>query len=282
MNDQPTAISPSPMPTDPQSGHSPIAAQSAPVSPIKTSRAHRFVVGFIVLLALAAAIGGVYEWQHKKVTSLSAQISTLQAEQAKATTATAKAGSTSAATVANPYAGWKTYTLKYEKASFKYPSSWQLTDNSTADSSFSGGGADGLVLTGTNGFEMDINDGGPNDYSFPNGGLALVYADPLTFLGQSDYMDLAESGSSNTDAVDYINLTTSKTDLTAFPADKNVMNNSSGVSGQNKFVITMDYNGIINEGHVDSSTVYPSYTYAYVLKDTNYIDAKLILESFSY
>jgi len=184
--------------------------------------------------------------------------------------------------VNDPYAGWKTYTLKYEKASFKYPSSWQLEDNSFADSKTTGGGVDVINLTGSNGFQMSIVDGGPNDYGFPFGGLTSVSTDPVIFLGQQAYMNLAEAGASNTGIVDHINLTSTETSLTDFPADKNVVAPSYPGSSrkENKFLILMNY-----DANVDTSSANPTYPHTpltVVQKDTNYLDAKLVVSSFTY
>lgn len=40
--------------------------------------AHKFILGYLVLIVLVAAVAGVYGWQHKKVDSLNTQLSSLQ------------------------------------------------------------------------------------------------------------------------------------------------------------------------------------------------------------
>jgi prepilin-type N-terminal cleavage/methylation domain-containing protein len=227
------------------------------------------VIMVLVIVGLICAVGFLVYKNHNKATTVSAVNTT------KTTTTTPTKNA------ANPYAGWTTYTLKYEKASFKYPSSWQLKDSSFADSKTTGGGADVIKLTGSNGFEMSIADGGPNDYGFPLGGLTSVSTDPVTFFSQQAYMNLAEAGASNTGVVDYINLTSTKTSLTDFPTDKNVVAPTyQGGTTENKFLILMDYNA-----NVDTSSANPTYPHTSlttVQKDTNYLEAKLIVSSFTY
>jgi hypothetical protein len=228
------------------------------------------VVVVLVIVALISAVGFLVYKNHNKTTLASVVTTTPTTKPATNTT-----------TPAGLYAGWKTYTLKYEKASFKYPSSWQVKDSSFADSKTTGGGADVIKLTGNNGFEMSIADGGPNDYGFPLGGLTSVSTDPVTFLGQQAYMNLAEAGANNTGVVDYINLTSTKTSLTDFPADKNVVAPSyQGGRTENKFLVLMDYNA--NADPSGANPTYPHTRLTTVLKDSNYLYAKLVIGSFVY
>lgn len=184
-----------------------------------------------------------------------------------------------ATTTVTPYAGWKTYTLKYEKTTFRFPPTWQLKDNSFTSSS-NAGGNDSLLLTGTNGFEMNIADGGPDVYGFPVGWLTSVSAVAITFLGQQAYMNLATTASSNNGIVDHINLTTTKTSLTSFPVGKNVIAPYSNNETQNKILITMDYYANVDKS--SPTSIYPTYPLATVLKDTSYLNAKLVISSFKY
>jgi hypothetical protein len=92
----------------------------------------------------------------------------------------------------NPYAGWKTASLQYEKVSFKYPSSWQLS-NTSKDEQVTGGtatpGADTAVLTSPNGLLVSLESGvaGVGD---SNGiDSVLPGAQPINTLGGSYYLD---------------------------------------------------------------------------------------------
>jgi|ERR1039458_1563143 outer membrane murein-binding lipoprotein Lpp len=51
--------------------------------PVKVKHAHRFILGYIALILLVAALAGVYSWQHKKVNSLSTQITGLNVQVSK-------------------------------------------------------------------------------------------------------------------------------------------------------------------------------------------------------
>jgi len=66
---------------DNQRNTEPTAPQSSmPKAPEKIKHVHKFIYGYIALLVLAAAAGGVYGWQHKKVTNLDAQISSTKTQ----------------------------------------------------------------------------------------------------------------------------------------------------------------------------------------------------------
>jgi hypothetical protein len=227
-------------------------------------------IGILIILVLAAIAGsGWLVLQNSKKAKSTASSDT-----------NTTADTTPAKQTTDPYVGWKSYSLKFEKASFKYPSTWQIKDTSAADVNTKGGGIDVITLLGSNGFEMSIADGGPNDYGFPMGGLTSVHTDPVTFLGKPAYMNLAQIGSSNTGIVDKINLTATKNSLTDFPEDKNVIAPTYQRNTENKFLILIDYNA-----NVDFNSASPAYVHlplATVLKDSNYLDAKLVIDSFTY
>src|ERR1700685_1845682 len=87
--------------------------------PSHIKHAHKFIFGYLIILVLVAAVGGMYSWQHKKVTNLNTQVASLNAQvnslEKKLNSAQAAAQTT------GPYAGWKTATLKYEKLTYQYP-----------------------------------------------------------------------------------------------------------------------------------------------------------------
>ena len=58
--------------------------------------------------------------------------------------------------VKDPYAGWKAYTLKYDKFSLKYPADWVLTDTSITDSQ---GTMDKVAIKSPDGFAVNISTG---------------------------------------------------------------------------------------------------------------------------
>ena len=100
----------------------------------------------------------------------------------KITTATTGASrTTSNTTQLDPavYAGWASYTLKYDKLSFRYPSDWtvKLSDNENM--------SDFVQFAAPDGFNFSIQDGqGP-----PQGDFSTIDAtEPVTFTGQADYI----------------------------------------------------------------------------------------------
>lgn len=227
----------------------------------------------LIIIGLIAFVGW-YVWQSKHKTDK------LLTTPSSSVTAPVKKSKTKSS-AADKYAGWKTYTLKYEKASIKYPADWTISEQSSSDSKSTQGGVDLIRLNGTGNFQMSIFDGGPNDYGLPFGGATIVHADPITFVGKPAYVVAWEAGQQNTNAVDSINLTTSATSAVAFPQDKNVDDSASvgGTTKQNKFLITMAYFDNPNSDGQGKDVQKPL---SFVTSDQNYANAKLVLESFAY
>lgn len=123
MDNQPGVITPAPQPPEPvpvSMATPPSGSAPSQPTPSKIKHAHKFILGYIALIILVAAVAGVYTWQHKKVNSLNAQVNSLQ-EQVAGLQKT-KTSNTTTAQPANPYAGWQTYSNS--QVSFKYPSNW--------------------------------------------------------------------------------------------------------------------------------------------------------------
>ncbi len=88
---------------------------------------------------------------------------------------------------ANSYNGWKTYSLKNDKLTFKYPSDWILKDSTSSDN------GDEVIMTDNNGFSVEINNTDTGHPSLDYKPKILGY-DAVIFLGQSANIDYA-SGS---------------------------------------------------------------------------------------
>lgn len=83
----------------------------------------------------------------------------------------------------DPYAGWKTATLKQEKLSFKYPSQWKLTNYGSTQY------GDDIGLTNSDGLSISISTGsGANDFQLPSGGEQDIFDTPVTFAGRSAWL----------------------------------------------------------------------------------------------
>jgi hypothetical protein len=110
--------------------------------------------------------------------------------------------STKAATAAkaNPYAGWSTASLQYEKMSFKYPPSWQLS-NTSKDEQATGGtatpGADTAVLTSPNGLLVSLESGVAGVGDSDGIDSVLPGAQHINTLGGSYYLDFYAHGPDN-------------------------------------------------------------------------------------
>lgn len=135
------------------------------------------VVEIILIVAILGVLGFV-GWQvwHAQTSKVDNNV---------ASDTPAPAASTTEST-ANPdqYADWKTYTLQYEKFSFKYPSDFTLNDESGPDEYVSTNGTDRIELTKSNGFLVDIRTG-LHDIGGACESCMVAYSQDVTFLGQN-------------------------------------------------------------------------------------------------
>ena len=114
--------------------------------PINPKHANRLVFGYLALIIAAAALGGMYVWQHTKVndadtkvSSLQSQVTSLKSQVSKLSKAEASA-SAALSQATDPTANWASYTSQDSKFTLKYPSSWVLENTtgctSTQDNQF--------------------------------------------------------------------------------------------------------------------------------------------------
>jgi Tfp pilus assembly protein PilE len=199
----------------------------------------------IILILAVISFGGYYVWHTQHTTT-----------NTSATTSTA---------ASNPYVGWKFYTLKQEKLTFRYPSTWTLKNNSDSNNDFE-------ILTGTHNFQMTIGAGADvSAVGFPYGGSRVVQADPVTFAGHPGYIDLWTDEGTTSGSIYSMWLSQSNTQAGDFFPSKNIKENVSNSS----FVALMDY-------QAPSSTSFTNESLSYVENDVNYKDAKLVIDSMSY
>ncbi len=141
---------------------------------LKNKRGFTVIEALLIILVIAVVgFGGYYVWhtQHTSKTST--------------TTAATKPSTETTTATPNPYAGWETATLQYEKITYKYPSDWTVTN-------YSGGpgcvtpGSDYIYLTSPSNEQVElrtgvscIGDAGAVDY-----GTAI----PISSLGQNLYI----------------------------------------------------------------------------------------------
>jgi outer membrane murein-binding lipoprotein Lpp len=254
MDNQPSVIVPDTQSPEP----------SPPIKPpVRVKHAHKFIFGYIALIVLIAAVGGVYSWQHKKVNESDAKVASLQSQlnslqnQVNKLSKQKQTTQSSTTQASNPYAGWSSYTLKYEKATFKYPSNWHVSDTST-------NGQDMVALSPPDTFYLNIdtvNLGHPSvDYP-----TTIVDSVALTFLNQSGYINYFSGSSSATNSTINAELSMSSSSIfdNLFPTKNLSPSGVYSISLGNK-TTSMTLSNIKADPSEDNA------------------DAKLILESVSY
>lgn len=108
-----------------------------------------------------------------------------------------------------PYASWKVATLRNEHASFCYPGTWTVRDDSSQAS-------DAVSITGPDAFSISISTGGLGHPS-NDGPTTVRAAVPVTFLGKPGYLDYTSYGSDS--LVDVVSVSQSQTNfLDTFPS----------------------------------------------------------------
>lgn len=253
-------------PLQPQQPYQPVNQAPPVTSAPKKSAKKPVLVTLLVIILLAGAAYGVYYWQHQKVSNEDTQVKTLQAQiinlnvqvgnlnkQIKALKVTTSTNSTTK----NSYVGWDSYTLKNEKATFKYPSTWKLTDTSTTTS-------DDVSLAGPSNFQMTIETVSAA-HTTPATTTQILGSTPVTFLTKNGYIDYL---STNNDAkVEQIYLSQSATNYLDSFASKS--GGSTATTGGN-FNINAQYTTKTGETLIAAKA------------DANYNDAIGVIESMTY
>lgn len=151
----------------------------------------------MIVLILGVAGTGWYLLQAKNKTD-----KTLDATSkgvGNVTTTVKKAENKPVAAPVDPYANWKTYTSKYDRMIFKYPSDMVLSDTSHASVSGQDNvtpGVDTIKITSTTGFTIRIQAG----LEGIGGGCPdcqAKFSDPVTINSKPFFMNYIDSGSGN-------------------------------------------------------------------------------------
>jgi hypothetical protein len=223
---------------------------------------------FVLPIALAAVLivgGGAYVY-HKNHTT---KDSTDKTVSTKASTQTSKSNTP------NPYAGWDSYTTKYDKLSFKYPTNWTLTDNSTTDDTDVTPGQDSVTLTSGDSLQVVIGTGG-TDYLGGNPNTKVLSAIPVSMLGGTHYLVFGTSSSDDTTGGAVVTTTNAVSSLANLPTSKNIHLSSTAVSGLPTPFDLIDVHYSATSG---SDVEYP---FSKFQQDPNYKTALNILSSISY
>ncbi|MFJ5234539.1 hypothetical protein ACIQBJ_32130 [Kitasatospora sp. NPDC088391] len=233
------------------------------------------ITGAIVLalIAIAAIAYSVYAWQQNR--QLSSDVSTKNTQiadlQKQKTTSSSTPTTSPTTTPADPYAGWQSATLKYEKLNLKYPSTWKLTDTSTpynGNNIMATPGNDAASLTSPTGLTVTVATGvnsvGDGPYS-----THPQFIVPIATLGGNYYLGFGTGPAGDTSPVNGA-VGTSSSSPALYPASKNI----SAPGGPSYDIIRMTYNNSTQNGVSKPLGTYQN--------DTFYNDALLIIKSLSY
>jgi Tfp pilus assembly protein PilE len=215
------------------------------------------IVMVIVIVGLIGAVGYlVYQKGQNKTTS-----STVPATSMSKTT-----NNTSAP--ADPYAGWKTYIMPREKASFMYPSDWQL--NVQNDSNITN--TDSFVLTSPKGTSLSI--AAVDNAGFGGDESKIVGNDPISFIGKSAYIQyrsyINPDGTYNS-SIDELSLSSSPDQHYSLVIANNNLTNAQSLGTETAFNINMNFADGLSLANIDAANT-----------NTDTKDFKLILQSAKY
>jgi Tfp pilus assembly protein PilV len=107
-----------------------------------------------------------------------------------------------AAATTDPYAGWRTATLKYEQVSYRYPADWTVTDTSASTPKDDSNGCvypgtDSVVLTSPSNHQISLRTGVD---CLGGSGAKTFDSIPVISLGQNLYITLAAASLDSTPA----------------------------------------------------------------------------------
>lgn len=230
------------------------------------------LAGILIIVAALVVVGssGVYVYHHNH----KAKAAMVDSSTSKTTT------TTKTPTPTDPYAGWKTASLKYEQATFKYPASWQISNTSKTEAETGGTatpGADSVSLTSPTGLIVSIITGQP--YNVDEAGMASVLpgAQPIQTLGGTYYLDFYNSTDSTT-PTDAVGACLDKSATTSgneapYITSKNIqiVSNTNSPAAD---LVCIQYRDA--KGNLIAKSV------STFQQDSSYSDAKLIVESLSY
>lgn len=214
---------------------------------------------FAIVALLVLVAGGIYAWQNNRVAKLESQVADLK----KADTPKVKPPA------ADPYAGWKTYTTKYEKLTFRYPASFTLSDTSTK-AGYEGLDSDRITLTGSDNFEFVMQTG-----LWGVGGgcenCTIAKSESIKVLNQLYYLNYVNSGD-KAGKVTYVLLASNQSSYMDFLKSRTIKN-ADGTPSLMSFSFSYQANG------TDTQKSMPLSTYE---NNQNLENTKLVLESLSY
>lgn len=181
----------------------------------------------------------------------------------------------------SPYVGWNTYTLPKEGLTFRYPTTWTVENNN-----FNNGNNAGIQFTSKTDSSFEILIGaGQNVAAVDNyDGNCVQEADPVSFVGQTAYLDLVGFANINTappscspasSTIQSILLSKSNTaaNVYSFFLTKNIPQPTAPSASE--IIVHIDYSAPNGKGTNNK-------TLSEIENGINYKDAKLVVESMMY
>ncbi len=169
---------------------------------------------------------------------------------------------------ANQYSGWKTYIMPREKASFMYPSDWQL--NVQNDSNITN--TDSFVLTSPTGTSLNI--AAVDNAGFGGDDSQIVGSDQISFIGKSAYIQyrsyINPDGTYNS-SIDELSLSSSPDQHYSLVIANNNLTNAQSLGTETAFNINMNFADGLSLANIDAANT-----------NTDTKDFKLILQSAKY
>lgn len=225
------------------------------------------IAGIVTLAVVVLASVGysIYAWQQSQQPQ-----STTENKSSQTTPKEEEKTPSPEAPSTDPYAGWLSATIKYEKVTLKYPSTWTLTNTGIphSESDAVTPGYDKAKVVSPTGLTVTIDTGVSGIGGGPYGNRVFS-ATPITTLGGSYYLGFgAYGGESDLVLKGTIGTTSDKT--AAWPSSKNI----SSLNGDTFNVISMAY--LDGAGNAIEKRV------SDFQGDASYNDALLIIQSLTY
>jgi len=175
----------------------------------------------------------------------------------------ATAQSAATPTALDPYAGWKSYTLQYEKLSFLYPNSWKFSNSTSAD-------GDDISLTSPGGLTVFIITGAhpPVDHSAND----EISSEAIKFVGKPALLSLwaSEQNNDKTQAASAILTDTNGKQFNALNSPKDTQ------AGNSLIDIEIGFGQSTGDNNPKTVSV------SSLSSSSDYTDAKLIIQSMTY
>lgn len=232
----------------------------------ETQSAAGFGVVGVAVVVVAVVVLGFLGWRFYDAAKNKTPSPT-----AHQTSSTSGSKATTPKPTPSSYDGWQSVTLKYEKATFKYPSTWKLTNTSTAHSSQDAvmPGYDKATIVSPTSLTVTIDTGVSGIGDGPYGGTVLSSA-PIATLGGNYYLGFGNVDPGSPNSVNGGTIGTTSDRTATWPSSKNI----SSVNGKAFNVVSVGYFDAAGNAIAKPVSAFQS--------DASYNDALLIIKSLSY